>query len=174
MSRSTEQLLPGMIPPKGEAKGAEVDFLGILASVKPETLSEDVLSVFARRDLYVTEADREERKKNSSDWRDQAPVRPVEDRLRMAKISRDSDERDLQDKEDKYHSGAPNGYTRLEEMGLIQMYELIYYLHKTGKYNSKELRTLYKYQYYLTGREKQQNPEWGVFIQKMDELYQRY
>lgn len=64
--------------------------------------------------------------------------------------------------------------TRLEEMGIIQMYELIYYLHKTGKYNSKELRTLYKYQYYLTGREKQQNPEWGVFIQKMDELYQRY
>ena len=64
--------------------------------------------------------------------------------------------------------------TGLEEMGIIQMYELIYYLHKTGKYNSKELRTLYKYQYYLTGREKQQNPEWGVFIQKMDELYQRY
>ena len=38
--------------------------------------------------------------------------------------------------------------TGLEEMGIIQMYELIYYLHKTGKYNSKELRTLYKYQYY--------------------------
>ena len=110
MSRSTEQLLPGMIPPKEEAKGVEVDFWGILASVKPETLSEEVLSVFARRDLYVTEADREERKKNSSDWRDQAPVRPVEDRLRMAKISRESDERNLQDKEYKYHFGAPNGY----------------------------------------------------------------
>ncbi len=108
MSRSTEQLLPGMIPPKEEAAGSEVGFLGILASVKPETLSEEVLSVFARRDLYVTEADREERKKDSSDWRDQAPVRPVEDRLRMAKISRDSDERDLRDKENKYHSGTPN------------------------------------------------------------------
>ena len=101
MPRSTEQLLPGVIPPKEEAAGAEVDFREILTSVKPETLSVEVLSVFARRDLYVTEADREERKKNSSDWRDQAPVRPVEDRLRIAKMSRDSDERDLQDKEDK-------------------------------------------------------------------------
>ena len=111
MSRSTEQLLPGVIPPKEEQPGQkEVDFLGILKSVKPEKLSEDVLAVFARRDLYVTEADREERKMDSSDWRNQAPVRPVEDRLQMAKISRDSDERDLQDKEDKYHFGAPNGY----------------------------------------------------------------
>ena len=111
MSRSTEQLLPGVIPPKEEQPGQkEVDFLGILKSVKPEKLSEDVLAVFARRDLYVTEADREERKMDSSDWRNQAPVRPVEDRLQMAKISRDSDERDLQDKEDKYRFGAPNGY----------------------------------------------------------------
>ena len=111
MSRSTEQLLPGMIPPREErSEEKEVDFLGVLRSVKPETLSEEVLSVFARRDLYVTEADREERKRNASDWRDQAPVRPVEDRLRMAKISRDADERNLQDKEDKYHFGAPNGY----------------------------------------------------------------
>lgn len=67
MSRSTEQLLPGVIPPKEEQmEEAYVDFFGILESVHPERLSEDVLSVFARRDLFVTEADREERK-NSED-----------------------------------------------------------------------------------------------------------
>ena len=61
--------------------------------------------------------------------------------------------------------------TGLDNMGIIQMYELIYYLYQTGKYDSKELRRLYKYQYYLTDREKRQNPEWGIFIRKMDELY---
>lgn len=33
------------------------------------------------------------------------------------------------------------------------------------------LRLLYKYEYYLTSREKQENPNWGDFIQKMDLLY---
>jgi len=61
--------------------------------------------------------------------------------------------------------------TGLDDMGVIQMYELIYFLHKTNKYDSKSLRQLYKYQYHLTDREKRQNPEWGNFIQLMDELY---
>ncbi len=61
--------------------------------------------------------------------------------------------------------------TGLDDMGIIQMYELIYYLHKTDKYDGKALRILYKYLYYLTSREKKQNPEWGTFIQKMDDLY---
>ena len=61
--------------------------------------------------------------------------------------------------------------TGLVDMGIIQMYELIYYLYKKGRYDNKRLRGLYKYLYYLTDREKRQNPDWGTFIQKMDELY---
>lgn len=61
--------------------------------------------------------------------------------------------------------------TGLADMGVVQMYELIYYLYKTGRYDNKALRILYKYLYYLTRREKQENPDWGMFIQKMDELY---
>ncbi len=109
MSRSTEQLLPGLIPPKEEEQ-EEVDFLSILESIHPENLSEDILSVFAHRDLFVTEADREERKKDLSDWRNQAPVKPVEERLRMAEISQNADERDLRDKVAKYCAGSWNGY----------------------------------------------------------------
>ena len=49
MSRSTEQLLLGVIPPKEErSEEKEVFFSGILQSVKPGTLSEDVFSVFVR------------------------------------------------------------------------------------------------------------------------------
>ena len=61
--------------------------------------------------------------------------------------------------------------TGLDDMGVIQMYELIYFLYRTNKYETKALRQLYKYQYYLTDAEKRMNPEWGIFIQKMDELY---
>lgn len=61
--------------------------------------------------------------------------------------------------------------TGLDDMQIIQMYELIYYLYTTGKYNNKELRILYKYQYYLTPGDKRNNPEWGIFIEQMDKLY---
>ena len=61
--------------------------------------------------------------------------------------------------------------TGLDNMGVIQMYEIIYYLYKKGCYDGKALRNLYKYQYYLTPKEKQQNPNWGDFVRQMDELY---
>lgn len=64
--------------------------------------------------------------------------------------------------------------TGLYNTGVIQMYELIYYLYKTGKYDGVALRALYKYQYYLTDRERKQNPEWGTFVEQMDELYRMY
>ena len=62
--------------------------------------------------------------------------------------------------------------TGLSDMGIIQMYELIYYLYKTSKYDNGALRKLYKYLYHLTSREKVTNPEWGDFIRKMDILYE--
>lgn len=61
--------------------------------------------------------------------------------------------------------------TGLNDMGLLEMYDIIYYLYQTGKYDNKGLRLLYKYQYHLTGTEKKQNPEWGAFIDKMNNLY---
>jgi hypothetical protein len=61
--------------------------------------------------------------------------------------------------------------TGLDSMGIVQMYELIYYLYKTGKYDNKALRSLYKYQYFLSAGDKRDNPEWGTFIEQMDRLY---
>ena len=61
--------------------------------------------------------------------------------------------------------------TGLDDMQIVQMYELIYYLYKTGRYDNKDLRILYKYQYYLTAGDKRINPEWGCFIEQMDLLY---
>ena len=63
--------------------------------------------------------------------------------------------------------------TDLEDMGVVQMYELIYYLYKTGKYDNKQLRILYKYQYYLSPNDKRINPEWGTFIEEMNQLYEK-
>ena len=61
--------------------------------------------------------------------------------------------------------------TGLDDMQIVHMYELIYYLYKTGRYDNKALRILYKYQYYLTAGDKRINPEWGCFIEQMDLLY---
>ena len=61
--------------------------------------------------------------------------------------------------------------TGLDDMQIVQMYELIYYLYKTGRYDNKALRILNKYQYYLTAGDKRINPEWGCFVEQMDLLY---
>lgn len=61
--------------------------------------------------------------------------------------------------------------TGLDDMQIVQMYELIYYLYKTCRYDNKALRILYKYQYYLTPRDKRTNPEWGCFTEQIDLLY---
>ncbi len=62
--------------------------------------------------------------------------------------------------------------TGLDDLGIVQMYELIYYMCKTGKYDNKQLRILYKYQYYLSPADKRTNPDWGTFIEQMDKLYE--
>ena len=61
--------------------------------------------------------------------------------------------------------------TGLDDMEVLEMFDVIYFLYRTGKYDNKGLRLLYKYQYHLTGQEKRQNPEWGEFIKQMDLLY---
>lgn len=63
--------------------------------------------------------------------------------------------------------------TGLDDMQIVQMYELIYYLYKTDRYDKKALKILYKYQYHLTPGDKKWNPEWGCFIEQMDLLYHK-
>jgi len=64
--------------------------------------------------------------------------------------------------------------TGLDNVRAIHMFELIYYLYLKNKEDKKSLRMLYKYQYYLTEHEKRTNPEWGNFINQMNDLYQDY
>lgn len=61
--------------------------------------------------------------------------------------------------------------TGLQNMKLLEIFDVIFYLCKMEKYDNKGLRLLYKYQYYLTKKEKLQNPEWGDFIKRMNFLY---
>ncbi len=63
--------------------------------------------------------------------------------------------------------------TGLDNMSVVQLYELIYYLYQTEKYDNKGLRSLCKYLYFLTKNEKKTNPEWGIFVQEMNALYGR-
>jgi len=61
--------------------------------------------------------------------------------------------------------------TGLDNVKAIKMYELIYYLYKKDLTDKTAMRMLYKYQYYLTEREKMTNPSWGEFSDRMDSIY---
>jgi len=61
--------------------------------------------------------------------------------------------------------------TGLDNVQVIKMYEIICFLYMRNLSSKKSLKMLYKYQYYLTNRERSANPEWGVFIKKMEALY---
>lgn len=66
---------------------------------------------------------------------------------------------------------AESWSTGLYTIQVIKMYEIIFYLYTRNPAIGKPLRMLYKYQYYLTEREKDTNPEWSVFIRDMQDLY---
>ncbi|OPZ85306.1 MAG: hypothetical protein BWY74_03952 [Firmicutes bacterium ADurb.Bin419] len=61
--------------------------------------------------------------------------------------------------------------TGLQGVGAVRRYEILYYILKTGNYNSEDIRILYRYMYYLTPSDKACNPCWGDFVNQMDELY---
>lgn len=61
--------------------------------------------------------------------------------------------------------------TGLDNVNSIEMFELIYFFFKKGYSSSKNLKMLYKYEYYLTQREKSVNPNWNDFVSMMDTLY---
>ena len=63
--------------------------------------------------------------------------------------------------------------TGLDNVQIVKMYGVIYYLYKMDIGSKKNLRMLYKYQYYLTPNEKKSNPDWGSFIDEMDKLYNK-
>lgn len=64
----------------------------------------------------------------------------------------------------------------LSEVGSIQIYEVLYYLRRMCMVNPgdgvKGLKMIYKYLYYAIPSERQRNPEWGNFVERMDVLYQ--
>lgn len=66
---------------------------------------------------------------------------------------------------------AESWNTGLDNVQVIRMYELIFYLHKMNQADNKSLKMLYKYQYHLTQNEKKDNPSWGQFIDAMETLY---
>lgn len=61
--------------------------------------------------------------------------------------------------------------TGLDNVRAIHMYELIFYLHREELGDKEGLRMLYRYQYYLTAKERNSNPNWGEFVDGMDKLY---
>ncbi len=64
--------------------------------------------------------------------------------------------------------------TGLDNILAIKMYELTYYLHRNDLADKTAMKMLYKYQYYLTDREKSTNLNWGDFSSRMDGLYELY
>lgn len=53
----------------------------------------------------------------------------------------------------------------------VKPYEIIYYFVRNNIGNTKNLKFIYKYLYYLTNKDKRINPSWESFIEKMKVLY---
>lgn len=64
--------------------------------------------------------------------------------------------------------------TGLDNVHAIKMHELLYYLCKIELGNKVAMKMLYKYQYFLTEREKSLNPTWGNYFSMMESLYKTY
>lgn len=61
--------------------------------------------------------------------------------------------------------------TGLDNVWPIHIYELIFYLHEKECSDKKMLRKLYRYQYRKPGQDLENNPKWGMFMEKMKEFY---
>lgn len=66
---------------------------------------------------------------------------------------------------------AESKNTGLDNLIAIHMYEILFYMVRLDVSSKKDLRNLYRYLYRLTASEKLENPEWNVFLNKMDGLY---
>lgn len=63
--------------------------------------------------------------------------------------------------------------TNLDNIQVVKMYELMYYLYLSTKTDKKGLRMIYRYLFYLTGKEKETNPSWSDFLDLMNSCYDK-
>ncbi len=61
--------------------------------------------------------------------------------------------------------------TSLDNIQVVKMYELMYYLYLSTKADKKGLRMIYKYLFYLTSKEKETNPSWSELLDLMNSCY---
>ena len=109
MAVSTEKIIPGILPPKEETQG--VDFVGILDSLDPKTLTDEQLLKFAPRDPFVTGVgggDDEYYRFESGTY--VIPNRPIQESLKSAKLSVTMERRDLEQAAHAWENGVKNGY----------------------------------------------------------------
>lgn len=143
------------IPP-----GLQIYFDSMLSETEKAVLQSYILKI-AKNSQYIPEKD------NAKDRGEVRSLAFMAAKNMLYFASSDSLPIRLVEEADKLH-------TDLENMSVLKFYEVIYYLYKTGRYNKTFLRALYKYQYYLTKREKAENPDWGQFVTEMDKLYNSY
>ncbi|MFF2878140.1 hypothetical protein ACFVR2_17645 [Gottfriedia sp. NPDC057991] len=78
--------------------------------------------------------------------------------------SRDSNAIRLVQNSEKYE-------TSLDNIHVLHIYEIAYYLVRMNMCTSNQMKTIYKYIYHLTPKEKSNNLSWGEFLTAMDTLY---
>jgi transcriptional regulator with XRE-family HTH domain len=103
---STDRLIPGVLPPKEETEGT--DFLKILDTFDPQTLSEDQLDSFAERYPSITDVYPEN---SMDDLLSPAPI-PIEERLRTAWKQTRAERHTLIECIRKYEAGRKGGYQK--------------------------------------------------------------
>ena len=108
MAVATEKIIPGVMPPKEETEG--VDFLAILDSIDPSTLTDTQLQKFAPRNPYVTACGSEERYYKVGGKTYPVPDSPIKERLDHGKFCVGMYRRRLEVAETAWKNGARNGY----------------------------------------------------------------
>ena len=96
MAYSTEKLIPGLLPPKEETD--DVNFLAVLDSFDPATLSEEQLNALAYRNPYHTGKSVENEFYLLGGVQYPIPSEPVEGRLRSAEYMMNYDRSELEKK----------------------------------------------------------------------------
>lgn len=108
MPVSTDKLIPGVLPPKEPQSG--IDFVQILDSFDPSTLSRDVLDVLASRNPYLTAYGSEVQYYEYKGVTRPVPDVPAESRLRTAGYHFEYDRDNLVNQSIRYEAGVPNAY----------------------------------------------------------------
>lgn len=108
MAVATEKIIPGVLPPKEETEG--VDFLAILDSIDPSTLTDTQLQKFAPRNPSVTAYGSEERYYKVGGKTYPVPDSPIHERLHHGRFCVQIYRHDLEAAVTAWKSGSKNGY----------------------------------------------------------------